>query len=140
MRFVALFLRFVSVFLISTNLAAFAAATAFGSKYTNDFVPWIQGVSPGREKIPGLQYCRQPPRSESLQHIDHHDADKNDKQRYAHAYQHLPASQWQAEDEEWEKKEAEDDVDSRKPTIGGSDVPQFFSQPDRYASDGDWIP
>lgn len=88
-------------FIVNSNLAAFATATAFASNHTNPFVPGIQGVSPEREEIPGSQYCRQTPRFPILQHIDHYDDDEHDNQRYAHAYKYLPASQWETEDEEW---------------------------------------
>lgn len=97
-------------------------------------------MGPEREEIPGSQFCRQTPRFTFLEHVDHYDDDQYYEQRCTHTYQHLPASQWQAEDKEWQKEKAADDVDSSKPAVGGGDVAQTFSQPDGEAGDGDWIP
>ena len=87
-----------------------------------------------------MQCRRQIPRPFILQYIYHHDDYQHEEHRYTNAYQHWPASHRQAEDQERQKEEAEDDVDNSKPAVGGSDVAKAFSQPDRDAGEGDWVP
>lgn len=122
------------------NLAAFAAAAAFGRKHPDHFVPGLQRVSPQREEVPGSQHRRQTRGLPLLQHIYHNDDDQHGQQGRSHADQHPPACQGEAEDEQGEEEEAADDVDHSKPAVGGSDVAQGFSHPDGEPSEGDGVP
>lgn len=97
-------------------------------------------MSPEREEVPGSQCCRQTTGPPFLQYVDDDDDYQHDNQRYTHTHQNLPTCQRQAEDKERQNKEAADDVDCCKPAVGGRDVAQAFSQSDRDAGEGDWIP
>lgn len=103
-------------------------------------VPGLQGVHPEWEEVPGAQTLRQPLWPACLQHVYHNNRDEQHHDGHKHSDQDLPAGQGQAEDQQWDDKEAADDVETCKPTVLRCLVPQSLSQPDWHTSEGYRVP
>lgn len=123
-----------------SNVAGFAAATAFDCEGINHLVPGLQRADPQWKEVPRTQRWGQRPGLPLLHYVDHYDSKQQDEQRYNHGHQHRPASKRQAEDEEWQHEEAAEDVNSSEPAVRGGDVAETFGQSDGDAGERNRIP
>lgn len=132
------------VLILFAALAALAAAAAVFATEAEGWghhgVPGRQGAQGPGQKVPGAEDARQIVGAARLHHVynDHKDNQQNDG--HADADQGLPARQRQAKNRERENQEAQDEVESSKPTVFGRSVPQSPGQPDGHPCDGDRIP